>query len=154
PGLGVGVRPAPVLHEEQPQVLLCGAQVLPRVERAQHLVLGHQLVEAPDDPVERRLTADGLVEVLRYGHTVYPALPASSAGELFSGRRAAWAGGGIPALANAALIPASSARCTAHCRPAATLVVIRSVTPSELIDSTPSISGGSSTSAANTPPSA
>ena len=61
---GVGVRAAPVLHEEQPKPFLGWPEVrLLRVERQQHLVVCDLLVEPGDDAVEDLLAADRVVEV-------------------------------------------------------------------------------------------
>jgi hypothetical protein len=59
--LGVGRRPAPVLHEEHPQPVLGRTEVV-RVQRPQHRVLGHAGVEVGHQPAEDRLAADRVVE--------------------------------------------------------------------------------------------
>src|ERR1700760_1240256 len=61
----VGLRAAPVLDEEQPQVVLGRREVLGRVHRPQLRILGHQLVKAVHQPVEELITADRLVEGAR-----------------------------------------------------------------------------------------
>src|SRR5262249_14723049 len=66
--LVVGARPAPVLHEEQPQVLLGRAEVLGRVDRTQHGVFRHALVEPVDQAGEKLLPAHRLVEADRLAH--------------------------------------------------------------------------------------
>jgi hypothetical protein len=60
--LVIGLRAAPVLDEEQPQVLLRGAEVFGRVHRAQHRVGGDLLVEPVDQPGKRLFAANGGVE--------------------------------------------------------------------------------------------
>ena len=61
-GVGVRRRAAPVLHEEQPEALLGRAEVLLGVQRPQHRVVGHALVELRDDPAEGLVAADLVVE--------------------------------------------------------------------------------------------
>jgi hypothetical protein len=58
-GRRVRVRPAPVLHQEQGETVGGRAEVLLRVERPQHRIGRHPLVEHVDEPAERRLAADG-----------------------------------------------------------------------------------------------
>ena len=68
--LRVGGGSTPVLDQEQSQALLRGGQVLLRIDRAQHGVVGDPLVEAVDDAGQRRLAADRLVhrDLLRIRH--------------------------------------------------------------------------------------
>jgi hypothetical protein len=66
--LVVGTRAAPVLHEEQPEVLLGRAQVASRVDRPQHRIARHALVEPVDQAAEGLLPAHGLVEAGRLAH--------------------------------------------------------------------------------------
>src|SRR5580693_9091020 len=66
--LGVGARPAPVLDQEQPQVLLGRAQILRRVHRPQYGILGDALVEPVDQAGEGLLPAHRLVEAGRLAH--------------------------------------------------------------------------------------
>ena len=56
--LVVGGRAAPVLHQEQPEVLLGRAEVPARVDGAQFGVGGHLLIEPVHQAPERRLPAD------------------------------------------------------------------------------------------------
>src|SRR5580704_4991675 len=67
--LVVGAWPAPVLHEEQSQVLLGRAEILRRVHRAQHGILRDALVEPVNQAGEGLLPAHGLVEAGRLAHT-------------------------------------------------------------------------------------
>ena len=60
--VAVGGGPAPVLDQEQTEALLGGTEVLLRVEGAQRWVAGNSLVEAVDEPLEGRMSADGVVE--------------------------------------------------------------------------------------------
>src|SRR5688500_10400663 len=66
----VVVRPraAPVLLEEHPEPGFGRAEVLFRVEGAQHRIGGDLLVEACDDLVEDGGAADVVVEVAGHGH--------------------------------------------------------------------------------------
>ena len=60
--LVVGTRPAPVLHEEQAQVLLGRPEVPAGVDRAQVGIGGHPAVEGVHQAEEGLLAAHGLVE--------------------------------------------------------------------------------------------
>jgi DNA-binding NarL/FixJ family response regulator len=66
--LVVGARPAPVLHEEQPQVLLGRAEIFGRVHRPQRGIVRNALVEPVDQAAERLLPAHGLIEAGRLAH--------------------------------------------------------------------------------------
>ena len=68
--LVVGGRAAPVLDEEQPQVLLGRTQVPARVDRPQLGIGRDLLVEAVDEAAEGGLSADCLVKArgLRLAH--------------------------------------------------------------------------------------
>jgi len=54
-----------MLDEVEPQSLLGRSEIRVGVQRAQDLVHRDEFIEASDDPAERRLTADCLVEALR-----------------------------------------------------------------------------------------
>jgi hypothetical protein len=60
--LAVGLRAAPVLDEEQREVLLGRLQVLRRVDRPEHRILGDALVEPVDQAAEGVLAAHCLVQ--------------------------------------------------------------------------------------------
>jgi len=66
--LVVSARTAPVLDEEQPQVLFGRPKVLGRIHRAQHRVLRDALVEPVDQAAEGLLPAHCLVEAGRLAH--------------------------------------------------------------------------------------
>src|SRR5580693_4923848 len=74
--LVVGTRPAPVLDEEQPQVLLGRTEILGRVHRPQHGILRDALVEPVDQAAEGLLPAHGLVEAGRLAHACQLTEPA------------------------------------------------------------------------------
>jgi hypothetical protein len=62
--VGVGRRPAPVLHEKQRQPVLGRTEILLGIQRPQEVVVRDLRVEARDDPAERRLAADDVIEGL------------------------------------------------------------------------------------------
>ncbi len=85
----VGSRAAPpVLLEEHPQTDFRVVEFVGRIEREQHLVLAHQLVETGHDLAERFMAAHGVVERLRiFGHPptiVYIRLRASPRHPMFT----------------------------------------------------------------------
>src|SRR3546814_6775363 len=84
--LAVGRRAAPVLHEEQRQTLLRGAEVLLGVHRLEHLIAGHLAVEDLDETPEHRLAADLVVERERFAHA--PGSSGVSAAGFFGARLA------------------------------------------------------------------
>src|SRR4051794_12868390 len=154
--LRVRRRPAPVLHQEQPEALLGGSEVVLGGDRPQVVVLGHAPVEGGDDPGDRLLAADLGVE--RGGHAVIlghespaPSAPsASSTATVASGSPGvrfitydvgygAW----MPSWSKRSLIRARSTRATRHCSMGAVLSATRSVIASEVIASMPQISGSS-----------
>ena len=66
---GIGPRPTPVLLEEHPQPVLGGVEFVFGVQRAQHLVLTNQRVEAGHDGAKRLGATHRVVERLRIlGH--------------------------------------------------------------------------------------
>ena len=67
--IGVGPGAAPVLLEEHPQPVLGGRQIIVGIQRAQHLIVGDQLVEARHDGAKRRRATYRVVKGLRgLGH--------------------------------------------------------------------------------------
>ena len=66
--LVVGARPTPVLHEEQPQVLLGGPEVPGRIDRPQHGIVRDALVEPVDQAGKGLFPAHGLVHADRLAH--------------------------------------------------------------------------------------
>src|SRR5262249_19611785 len=64
--LVIGARAAPVLHEEQAQVLLGRPQILARVDPPELRIGGNALVEGMHQAAERFLAADRLVEADRF----------------------------------------------------------------------------------------
>jgi hypothetical protein len=64
--LVIGARAAPVLHEEQAQVLLGGSQILTRVDRPEFRIGGNALVKGMHQAAKRLLAADCLVETGRF----------------------------------------------------------------------------------------
>ena len=78
--LAVGGRAAPVLLEEQREALLRGPEVLLRVHRPQHLVVGDAAVEGVDEADEGVVAADLVVEARRVMTTPRRCPAGSSAG--------------------------------------------------------------------------
>ena len=90
----VGVRrgAAPVLLEEHREPVCGGSEVLLGVERPQHLVGGHALVERVDDELDRVVPADRVVERLGrwLGHGRSGSSARSSVRKVVGMRMPAW----------------------------------------------------------------
>jgi len=69
--LVIGARATPVLHEEQPQVLLGGPQIFARVHRPELWIGSNALVEDVHEPAEGLLAADRLIEARRFCSRVH-----------------------------------------------------------------------------------
>src|SRR4051812_612764 len=119
--LRVGARAAPVLLEEHPQPHLGRTEVLLRVERSQHLVLGDLLVEPGDELLEHRRAAHVGVELLGMAHGSIIPSPAgrarrpSSTSSSSRSARSVGSGEALLAVATPCTRPCRSSRVTRGC---------------------------------------
>src|SRR5262249_26498414 len=73
----VRARPAPVLDQEEPQVLLGRPEVLAGVDGAQRGIASHPAVEGVHQVTEGPLAAHGLVEGDRFGYLFHAGVQGS-----------------------------------------------------------------------------